>query len=179
VTFIDDASRKVWAYFMKNKGEVFEIFENFHVFVGREIKKLLKCLRTYNGGEYFSNSFKDYCNRFGIKHEKIVPGTPQQNGFVERMNHTIMEKVRSMLSNYRLEKHFLAEVIRITCYIINQSPFATLDGGVHEEVRTRKKVNYSHLKFFGCEEFVDIPKEKITKPNDKSMKCIFYGICCW
>ena len=59
-----------------------------------------------NGGEYFSNSFKDYCNRFGIKHEKTVPGTPQQNGTAERMNCTIMEKVRSMLSNYGLEKHF-------------------------------------------------------------------------
>ena len=29
VTFIDDASRKVWAYPMKGKDEVFEIFKNF------------------------------------------------------------------------------------------------------------------------------------------------------
>jgi hypothetical protein len=106
VTFIDDASRKVWAYPMKRKGEVFEIFQKFHVVVERETNQLLKCLRTDNGGEYCSNAFKEYCNRFGIKHEKIVPLTPQQNGTAERMNHTIMEKVRSMLSNSGLEKHF-------------------------------------------------------------------------
>lgn len=44
VTFIDDASRKVWAYPMKNKSEVFGIFQKFHVVVERETNKLLKCL---------------------------------------------------------------------------------------------------------------------------------------
>ena len=78
---------------MKNKSEVFEIFKKFHVAIEREIDKFLKCLRTNNGGEYYSNAFKEYCNRFGIKNEKIVLGTPQQNGVAERMNHTIMEKV--------------------------------------------------------------------------------------
>ena len=58
VTFIDDASRKVWAYPMKSKSEVFEIFQKFHVAVERETNKLLKCLRTDNGGEYCSNEFK-------------------------------------------------------------------------------------------------------------------------
>ena len=87
VTFIDDASKKVWAYPMKKKGEVFEIFQNFHVVIGRKTNKLLKCLRRDNGGEYCSNAFKDYCNRFGIKHQKIVPGTPQQNGTIERYYH--------------------------------------------------------------------------------------------
>lgn len=93
VTFIDDASKKVWAYPMKNKSEVFGRFQKFHVGVEKETNKLLKCLRTDNGGEYCSNAFKEYCNRFGIKHVKTVPGTPQQNGVVERMDHTIMEKV--------------------------------------------------------------------------------------
>ena len=45
VTFIDDASRKVWEYPMKNKSEVIGIFQKFHVVVERETKKLLKCLR--------------------------------------------------------------------------------------------------------------------------------------
>ena len=43
VTFIDDAYRKVWAYPMRVKKEVFEIFQNFHVGVKRETKKMLKC----------------------------------------------------------------------------------------------------------------------------------------
>ena len=43
VTYIDDAYRKVWAYPMRVKKEVFEIFQNFHVGVKRETKKMLKC----------------------------------------------------------------------------------------------------------------------------------------
>lgn len=158
VTFIEDASRKFWAYPLKNKSEVFGIFQKFHVVVERETNKLLKCLRIDNGGEYCSNAFKEYCNRFGIKHEKTVPRTPQQNGVAERMNRTIMEKVRSMLSNSSLEKNFWAEVVMIACYLINRSPTTSLDGGIPEEDWTSKNLNYSHLKIFGCEAFVHILK---------------------
>ena len=50
-----------------------------------------------------------------------------------------------------------------------------MDGGIPEEVWIGKKVNYSHLKIFGCEAFVHIPKENRTKLDDKSMRCIFWG----
>ena len=53
VTFINDASRKVWVYALKSKDQV--IFQQFHVMVERETGKLLKCLRTNNDGEYTSN----------------------------------------------------------------------------------------------------------------------------
>ena len=57
----------------------------------REKGKPLKCLRTNNGVEYTSNEFKSYCFEKGIRHEKTVLGTPQQNGVVERMSCTIVE----------------------------------------------------------------------------------------
>ena len=118
---------------MKSKDEVFEIFQRFHVVVEKETNQLLKCLSTGSGGEYSSNTFKEYCNRFGIKHENIVPLSPQHNGIVEIMNHTIIEKVRSMFSNFGLEKHFWEKVVKTTCYLINQSPTIAWDGGILEE----------------------------------------------
>ncbi|KAH9288199.1 hypothetical protein KI387_032316, partial [Taxus chinensis] len=51
----------------------------------------LKCLRSDNEGEYCSNEFNDYYSKNGIRRQKTVPGTPQQNGVSERMNKTIME----------------------------------------------------------------------------------------
>ena len=80
-----------------------------------------------------------------------------------------------MLSNSGLEKNFWAEVVRTACYLINRSPTIALDGGIPEEVWTGKNLNYSHLKIFGCEAFVHIPKEARTNLDDKSMKCIFFG----
>ena len=76
VTFIDDASRKVWVYVLKTKDQVFEHFKKFHAMVERKKGKLLKCLRSDNGGEYIFNEFKSYCSEKGIRHEKTIPGTP-------------------------------------------------------------------------------------------------------
>ncbi|CAA0836973.1 Unknown protein [Striga hermonthica] len=94
VTFIDDASRKLWVYFLRTKDEVFKYFKRFHAMVERQTGKPLKCLRSDNGGEYSSHEFKNYCADHGIRHEKTVPGTPQHNGVAERINRTIMEKER-------------------------------------------------------------------------------------
>lgn len=44
VTFIDDHSRKVWAYRMKSKDQVLEIFKQFQAIVERETGKKLKCI---------------------------------------------------------------------------------------------------------------------------------------
>ena len=50
----------------------------------------------------------------------------QQNGVAERMNRTLMEKARSMLSGAGLEQKFCAKVVAIACYLINKSPASTL-----------------------------------------------------
>jgi len=91
VTFIDDFSRKVWVYFLKNKSDVFETFKKWKTMVETESGLKLKCLRSDNGGEYIDGGFKEYCAVNGIRMEKTVPGTPQQNGIAERMNRTINE----------------------------------------------------------------------------------------
>ena len=66
VTFIDDATRKVWVYFLRQKCDVFQIFKKLKCLVENEIGKKLKCLRSDNGGEYCSHEFEDYFFANGI-----------------------------------------------------------------------------------------------------------------
>ena len=54
-------------------------------------------LRTDNGLEFCSDEFNKYCEQNGIKRHMIVRYTPQQNGTTERMNRTILNKMRCML----------------------------------------------------------------------------------
>lgn len=68
IIFIDDVSRKVWAYALKTKYQVFDVFKHFYVMVEKEIGKTLNCIRTDNGGEYIG-LFKEYCKSHGIKHD--------------------------------------------------------------------------------------------------------------
>ena len=110
----------------------------------------------------------------GIRREKIVPRTPQENGVSERMNRTIMECAKCMRLHARLPLQFLADVDNVV-YLINEGPSSSLDGGIPEEAWTGKKVNYSFLKPFGCEAFVHIDKENRTKLEAKSKKCTFIG----
>ena len=48
--------------------------------VENETRKKLKCLRSDNGGEYYRKEFDNYCSYNGIYRQKIVLGTPQENG---------------------------------------------------------------------------------------------------
>ena len=56
----------------------------------------VKRLKSDNGGEYKDEKLKEFCATNGIKLEKIVPKTPQQNGVVEYLNRTLNERARSM-----------------------------------------------------------------------------------
>ncbi|KAD4889467.1 hypothetical protein E3N88_21540 [Mikania micrantha] len=67
VTFIDDATQKVWVYFLKNKFEVFDVFKKWKAAVEMETNLKVKCLKSNNGGEYISTEFVNYCADRGIK----------------------------------------------------------------------------------------------------------------
>ena len=99
VTFIDDFSRKVWAYPLRRKDQVLQVFQRFVTLVEMQTGKKVKCLRSDNGGEYVSKAFQDFCDAKGIKRKLTAPYNPPQKGVSERMNRTIQEKIRSMLSN--------------------------------------------------------------------------------
>ncbi|WJZ95351.1 hypothetical protein VitviT2T_014127 [Vitis vinifera] len=105
VTFIDDHSRKIWVYTLKTKDQVLDVFKQFHALVERQSGEKLKCIRTDNGGEY-SGPFDEYCRQHGIRHQKTPPKTPQLNGLAERMNRTLVERVRCLLLQSQLARSF-------------------------------------------------------------------------
>ncbi|GAA0171470.1 transmembrane signal receptor [Lithospermum erythrorhizon] len=166
----------IWAYVLKTKDQVFEHFKALHVILERETGKSLKCVRTDNGGEYIGQ-FDQYCKAKGIRHEQSVPKTPQHNGVVEKMNRTIIEKVRCILSHAYLSKAFWGEALVGAIQIINVSPNCTLQGEVPDKVWSGKEVSYKHLKVFGCRAFMHIPKDERSKLDDKSLQWIYlnYG----
>ena len=105
----------------------------------------MKRLRTNNDLKFCSNEFNIFCKKKGIiRHLKII-GTPQQNEVAERINKTILEKARCMLSHSGLVKEFWAEAASIACYLINRSPNRELDGCIPEKVLSGNPVNYSNL----------------------------------
>mgnify|MGYP000397332256 CR=1 FL=1 len=66
VSFIDDSTRKVWAYSIRTKDQVFVIFSDWLAMVENQSGRKLKCLRTDNGGEFKSEEFVKFCRERGI-----------------------------------------------------------------------------------------------------------------
>jgi transposase InsO family protein len=80
----------------------------------------LKCLRSDNGGEYKDGGLKQFCVANGIRMEKNIPGTPQQNGMAKRMNKTLNERARSMKLHVGLPKTFWANAVSTATYLITK-----------------------------------------------------------
>ena len=174
VTFVDDFSRRVWVYTMKTKDDVLEIFINWKKMVETQIGRKIKYLRTDNGGEYRSDPFLRICRDAGIIRHFTVRNTPQQNGVAERMNRTLLEKVRCMLSNAGLGKEFWAEAVTYACHLINRLPSTAIDGRTPLEVWSGKPVNdYDSLHVFGCTAYYHVKESKL---DPRAKKAIFVGI---
>jgi hypothetical protein len=175
VSFIDEFSRNTWIYFLGNKFELFDRFKEFKALVENQTEKRIKVLRTDNDGEFCGNKFEEFCKKCGIARKKTTPYTPQQNGLSERMNMTLMEKARCMLSCVGLGKEFWTEAVGTTCYLVRRSPSSVLDDKNPQEVWTGKKPSLTHIKVFGCATYVHVPKKNMSKLDKKVEKCIFIG----
>ena len=98
ITFTDDYSRYGYVYLMRQMSEAFEKFKDFRPKVENQLGKHIKVIRSDCGREYLLGDFKDYLIQNGIVSQLTTPRTPQQNGVAKRMNITLLEMVRSMMS---------------------------------------------------------------------------------
>ena len=57
----------------------------------------------------------------------------------------------------------------------NRSPTLALVDKTPHEVWSSKKPSIAHLRVFGCDAFMHVPKEKRSKLDNKAEKCIFVG----
>jgi transposase InsO family protein len=119
--FIDDYTRMVWVSFLKEKSEALDTFKSFKALVENESDLRIKCLRSDRGGEFTSNDFNEFCEKYGIKRQLSVARTPQQNGVVERKNRSVQETTRTMLLEAKLPDKFWKEVVVATVYIMNRA----------------------------------------------------------
>ncbi|GBP85186.1 Retrovirus-related Pol polyprotein from transposon TNT 1-94 [Eumeta japonica] len=177
ITFIDDYSRKVYVYFLKNNMNIKSVFEKFKVEVENELGKKIKILRSDNGKEFCNKELYNVLAASGIKHQTSTPYTLEQNGLAERMNRTLVERAKCMLFEAKLQKSFWAEAVATAAYVINRSPSRVLAEVTPYEKWTGKKLNISYLKIFGSKAMVHVPKQNRLKWDRKSRALVFVGYC--
>ncbi|GJU67197.1 retrovirus-related pol polyprotein from transposon TNT 1-94 [Tanacetum coccineum] len=91
-----------------------------------------------------------YYERVSIFHQKTVPRTPQQNGVVERRNHTLVEAARTMLIFSKAQMFLWAEAMATACYTQNRSLIHTLHNKTPYELVHDKKLDLTFFRVFGA-----------------------------
>lgn len=133
ITFTDHFSRKTWVYFLMEKSEALAVFKSFKIHVEKETNSLIRVLRTDRGGEFTSQEFINFCDVNGIRRQLTATYTPQQNGVAKWKNRTIMNMVRSMISEKQLPKTFWPEAVNWTVHVLNRSPTMAVKNKTPEE----------------------------------------------
>ena len=88
-----------------------------------------------------------------------------------------MEAVKTTIHDQDLPMHLWAEATRTAVYVQNRLSHNALGFKNLEEMYTGNEPEVSHLKIFGCQVYVHIPKEKKTKLDPYGKKGIFVGYC--
>jgi hypothetical protein len=79
-------------------------FKTFHKTAENQTGKKLHCVRFDMGSEFDNQTFARYCEEHGITMEKVPKASSAANGHVERMNRTIIEGVRTMLLDAKMDR---------------------------------------------------------------------------
>jgi transposase InsO family protein len=101
LVIVDDFSRFTWVFFLQDKSEAKGVVKKFIRRVQNEFELKVKDIRSDNSLVFRNTQVEDLLDEEGIKHELSAPYTPQQNGIVERKNHTLIEATRTMLDEYK------------------------------------------------------------------------------
>nr|GEZ95912.1 hypothetical protein [Tanacetum cinerariifolium] len=145
VTFTNAFSHYGYVYLLKHKHEVFETFKVFQKEVENQLGKTIKSLRSYRRGEYMSQEFLDHLKDHEIISHRTPPYTPQHNDVSERRNRTLLDMVRSMMSQTTLPKSFWDYALETAARILNM----------------------------GCEALVK--RDTLSKPDKLEHRSIFIG----
>ncbi|SDA04027.1 BZ3500_MvSof-1268-A1-R1_C098g00540 [Microbotryum saponariae] len=151
VTFLDDFSRKLWAYAIGHKSEVFGVFKTWLAEVELETDAKLKVLRTDNGGEYCSRAFTEFFNR------------------------SIVEGVLALLADAHLPKSFWEEAAAYFVYCKNLCEHSALDKATPNFAWQGDRTNASALHPFGCTAWLTVAPELRSKLDPKAVRVLFTG----
>ena len=175
ILFVDEYSKFTWLYLLKHKSNVLDIFKFFKAIVEKQLDSKIKVLRTDNGGEFTSNSFKHFYSTHGLIHQLSCPHTPKQNGVVERKHRHIVKCAFTMLSHCQLPPSYWSYAISTTVHIINRPPTPILKNSTPWEVLFQSKPDITHLRFFGCVCFPLLRSYNTHKLMPHTTPCIFLG----
>jgi transposase InsO family protein len=174
VSFTDNATRYTAAVLMHAKDETFPSFQDLDARWEKEYGVKIKILHSDNGGEYKSREFDDYLASKGIARRLTVHDTPEHNGVAERLNRTLMEKVRAMLHAAGLPENLWGEALKHAVWLKNRTSTKALGGLTPYEAVHKSKPDLRNIYEWGCKVMVHVDGGK--KLDDRAREGRWLGV---
>ena len=159
ITFINDFSRYGYVYLLHEKSQAVNALEVYINEVERRLDKKVKIVKLDKGDEYYGKydergqypgPFSKFLEKCGIYAQYTMLGTPQKKGVSDRRNQTLMDMVRSMLSNSSLPVLLWMYALKIVMYLLNKVPSKTVQKTPFE-LWTGRKASLRHLQVWRCQ----------------------------
>lgn len=173
LTLIDDYTHFTMVYLLKNKHETAETVKEYVQQVEAKWNYKVSRMKSDNGREYVNNNLINWAKAKGIEMNYTVPYSPQMNGTAERLNRTLMEKARALLSDSKMQKEMWGEAILTATYLLNRSPTKILTKTPYEMWKGTKP-DLKNLQLFGCTAYAKV-LGPLKKLDDRSKKFKFIG----
>ncbi|GJX35306.1 retrovirus-related pol polyprotein from transposon TNT 1-94 [Tanacetum coccineum] len=125
--------------------------------------------------EFLNKTLHAYFAQEGIKHQTSIAQTPEQNGFVEIRNRTLVEVARTMLSAAKVPLYFWAEVIATSCFTQNRSLVIRRHEKIPYHIINGRKPFVKFFYIFGSLCYIVRDGENLDKMKEKGDACIFVG----
>jgi transposase InsO family protein len=133
---------------LRSKDQVKKAMAAFVSRMETQFEGRVKKLQSRRGGKYWNKDIQAFCKQKGIIHQKTNPYSSQENGVAERLNRTLMEKARAMLSESGLDHRFWGEAVLTANFVRNRTGL-TVHGKTPLEMLTGKKPHVDELRVFG------------------------------
>nr|GFA65163.1 hypothetical protein [Tanacetum cinerariifolium] len=172
---VDDYSRYTWVFFLHSKDEASEVIISFIKKTQVNLQLQVQRVRTDNGMEFKNKTLAKFFDEVGITQQFSVGRTPQQNGVVERMNRTLVEASRTMLTFTNLSSFVWAESIATTCFTQNRLIIPKRFDKTPYELINKRKPNIKFFRVFGCRCYLLNDYENVGKLKAKEDIGVFIG----
>jgi len=173
LTCYDDFSHHINLYFLANKSDALAALKEYAAMAETQTGRKIKQIRSDGGGEFNSNAAILFYRQNGIEHVLVPPGSHQQNGRVESVHLTILNLVRTYLTDCTLPPTFWAEAASYAAYIRNRTPCKP-SNNIPDDLWYGKKKSHLHLQPFGCKVYYR-RHEIISKLDNRYNKGILLG----
>ena len=159
---------------MKNRAELFSIFQKFHAKVRTQFNTSICILQSDNAKEYLSGPFSSFMSQNEILYQSSCAYTLQQNGVVKRKNCHLVEITCTLLFHHKVPQRFWGDVILAACYLINRMPSSVLHDQIPPSILFPNQPLFClPPRAFGCVCFVHIFTPRQEKLLAKATKCVF------